>query len=194
MNVRAASAQDAAGIVGLHKASNPYGDWYRNPLQRLGRVPYEDLTPLERYFHGGFGMELSLFRRHFHELQGRGFPVIVAEEGGKIVGACELWLDEEPAPFGRYAAVMVLATGTRPNRDVERELLERAVEKARKLGYTSLDLPPRAVGGENAKGVSGGISLWETRRFDADLADVPPPEEEFATKFLAADYGELNGL
>src|SRR3989449_860593 len=62
MNVRAATEQDAAGIVALHKASNPFGDWYRNPLQRLGRGPYEDLTPFERYLHRGFAVGLPLLR------------------------------------------------------------------------------------------------------------------------------------
>src|SRR2546422_3485457 len=194
MNVRAASAQDAAGIVGLHKASNPYGDWYRNPLQRLGRVPYEDLTPLERYFHGGFGMDLSLYRRHFHELQRRGFPELVAEEGGKIVGACELWLDEEPAPFGRYAAVTTLETGSPPDRDVERDLLSRASERVRKLGYGTLDLCERPLGGAPLAEAPGFKSLWDTRTFLADLADVPPPEEGFATKFLGGEYGDLGDL
>src|SRR2546428_9982547 len=46
MNLRAATAQDAAGVVALHKSANPYGDWYRDPVQRLGRVAYEDLSPL----------------------------------------------------------------------------------------------------------------------------------------------------
>ena len=194
MNVRAATAQDAAGIVGLHKASNPHGDWYRDPLARLGRVPYEDLTPFERYLHGGFGMDLSLFRRHFHELLRRGFPVIVAEGRGKILGECEVWLDDEPPPFGRYAAVTTLESGSPPDRDVERELLARAEDKARKLGYATLDLCARSPGGEPAAEALGFAPLWDTRTFQTDLADVPAPEEEFATKFLAAEYGDLGGL
>jgi len=194
MIVRAASAQDAAGIVGLQKAANPYGDWYRNPLQRLGPASYEDLTPLERYLHGGFGMDLSLFRRHLYELERRGFPVLVAEEGGRIVGECETWLDEEPEPFGRYAEVARLASGSPLNSAVERDLITRAAERAGKLGYRALDLSPRHSGGGSVARDLGFERLWDTRTFAADVARVPRPDEEFRTKFLTGDYAALHGL
>ncbi len=194
MNVRSATAQDAAGIVALHKAANPHGDWYRNPLQRLGRVPYEELTPLERYFHGGFGMDLSLLRRHLYEHDRRGFPVFVAETSRRIVGEAEVWFDEEPAPFGRYAAVARLSTGSPPDPEVERNLLKHAVERVRKLGRGTLDLPPRDSGAETIATDLGFRPHWDTRTFSANAADVPPPDEEFSTKFLAAEYGDLRDL
>src|SRR2546425_771753 len=191
MNVRAATAQDAAGVVALHKSANPYGDWYRDPVQRLGRVAYEDLTPLERYLHGGFWMDLSLFRRHFHEYQRRGFPVLVAEERGHLVGECEVWLDEEPPPFGRYAEVAVVASGSPPNADVERDLVTRAAERARKLGYGAIDLSPGHSGGGRVAEGLGFVPLWDTRTYKAKVADVPRSEEEFTTRFLAGGFDAL---
>lgn len=194
MQVRAATAQDAAGIVALHKAANPFGDWFRNPLRRLGRVPYEDLTPLERYLHGGFGMDLSLFRRHLHEYQSRGFPILVVEEGGRIVGACEVWLDEEPLPFGRYAAIESLASGSPPNPQVERDLVERAAERVRKLGYAALDLSPGHSGGASVVKELGFERIWDTRAFTAAAVAVRKPEAEFETRYLTGDYADLRGL
>ena len=194
MNVRAATAQDAAGVVALHKSANPYGDWYRDPVQRLGPVAYEDLTPLERYLHGGFWMDLSLFRRHFHEYQRRGFPVLVAEERGHLVGECEVWLDEEPPPFGRYAEVAVVASGSPPNADVERDLVTRAAERARKLGYGAIDLSPGHSGGGRVAEGLGFVPLWDTRTYEAKVADVPRSEEEFTTRFLAGEFDALREL
>jgi len=194
MNVRAATAQDAAGIVALHKAANPYKGWYRNPFQELGRVRYEDLTSLERWMHGGSWMDLSLFRRHFHEYQRRGFPVLVAEDAGRIVGECEVWLDEEPEPFGRYAEAAMVASGSPPSPDVERDLLTWAAERVRKMGYGQLDLSPHHSGGESVAHELGFKSLWDTRTFTADPKDIQRPEEEFAARYLAGDYGDLAGL
>ncbi len=194
MNVRAATAQDAAGIVALHKAANPYKDWYRNPVQRLGRTPYEALTPMERFLHGGFWMDLSLFRRHYHEYLRRGFPVLIAEDRGKIVGECEVWLDKEPAPFGAYAEVETLASGSPPNPDVEREIIERVAERVRKIGYEALDLSPQHSGGESAAKALPFDELWDTRTFTADLDAIPKPEVEFETRFLGGDFRDLEGL
>ena len=194
MNVRAATAQDAAGIVALHKATNPYGDWYRQPFQRLGRVPYEDLTPFERWMHGGSWMDLSLFRRHLHEYQSRGFPVFVAEDSGKIVGECEVWLDEEPEPFGPYAEVEIVETGPPPDPNVEQELILRAAKKVRKTGYQAIDLSPRHSGGDSVAKDLGFRPLWDTREFTANLADIEAPEQEFETRFLTGAYGDLRSM
>lgn len=193
MNVRSATAQDAAGIVGLHRSANPFGEWYRDPFQKLGRAAYEDLTPMERYFHGGFGMDLSLFRRHLHEYQIRGFPLIVAEDGGRLVGECEVWLDQEPAPFGRLAEVSMLETGSPPKADIERELVARAAERVRKLGLHALDMSPLHGGSERV--VDQGFEpLWDTRTFDGETRAVPRPEGEFNAKYLAGDYREIGLL
>ena len=194
MIVRAATAQDIAGIVDLHKAANPYGDWYRNPFQRLGRTAYEDLTPLERFLHGGSWMDLSLCRRHVHEYQRRGFPVLVAEDRGRVVGECEVWLDEEPEPFGRYAEAEMVESGSPPNPDVERELLTRAAERVRKMGYAHFDLSPRHSGGESVATELGFKKIWDTRTLTADPKEVRRPEVEFAARYLGGDYGDLAGL
>ncbi|HKZ63969.1 MAG TPA: hypothetical protein VJ400_05965 [Thermoplasmata archaeon] len=192
MNVRAATPQDAAGIVALHKGTNPYKDWYRDPSQRLGRVPYEDLTPFERWMHGGSWMDLSLFRRHFHECQVRGFPVFVAEEEGRVVGECEVWVDEEPEPFGRYAEVEIVEAGSRP--DVEHELVQRAARKVRKMGYPAVDISPQHSGGETAAKELGFEPLWDTRAFTAETAKVENPDIEFQTRFLAGGFRDLESL
>jgi len=193
MNVRSATAQDAAGIVALHRSANPFGDWFRDPFQKLGRAPYEDLTPLERYFHGGFGMDLSLFRRHMHEYQTRGLPMLVAEDAGKIVGECEVWLGDEPAPFGRYAEVEKLKTGLPPRPAVERELVTRAADRVRKLGLHALDMSPLHGGSESVVDL-GFEPFWDTREFQGALKAVPKPAVEFDAKFLAGDYEEIGLL
>lgn len=193
MNVRAATAQDAAGIVGLHRSANPYGDWFRDPLLKLGRAPYEDLTPMERYFHGGFWMDLSLFRRHLHECQTRGFPVIVAEDAGRIVGECEVWLGEEPPPFGRFAEIAMLKSGLPPKPAVERDLVVRASEWVRRLGFHALDISPLHGGSDHVLDL-GFKPLWDTRTFDGALKDVPKPKGEFTATYIAGDYRELGPL
>lgn len=193
MLVRSATAQDATGIVALNKAANPYGDWYRNPFEKLGKTRYEDLTPLERFLHGGFWMDLSLCRRHLHEYQRRGFPVLVAEDKGRIVGECEVWLDEEPEPFGRYAEVEMIISGRPPNPEVERELLARVAERVRKMGYAAVDISYHS-GRESVLATMGFERLWDTRTFEADAKAVTKPEEEFETRYLTGGYGDLRGL
>lgn len=191
MQVRAATAQDATGIVALHRASNPFGDWYRNPFQKLGRARYEDLTPLERYLHGGFWMDLSLFRRHFHEYRRRGFPVLVAEERGRIVGDCEVWLDEEPVPFGKYAGIEMLERAPDASVDVAVELVRQAGGRVAKMGYGWLDMVPEHGGDPAVAEALSFVQLWTTRTFDAPTKSVPRPEAEFGTRYLAGEYGDL---
>lgn len=191
MQVRAATAQDASGIVALHRASNPFGEWYRNPLQKLGRTRYEDLTPLERYLHGGFWMDLSLYRRHFHEYRRRGFPVLVAEEKGRIVGDCEVWLDEEPAPFGRYAGIEMLERASETSAEVAVELVRQAGGRVSKMGYGALDMVPEHGGDPAVAEELPFAPLWTTRTFDAVTKSVPRPGAEFETRYLAGEYGDL---
>jgi len=88
----------------------------------------------------------------------------------------------------------MLESGSPPNSDVERELLQGAATRVRKRGYGALDLSPRYSGGETVAERQGFAAIWDTCTFSGDAAKVPKPKEEFTTRFLAGEYGALQGL
>jgi hypothetical protein len=189
LQVRSATVNDATAIVKLHVAENPYGGWFRNPLTRDSPCDYEDLTPFQRFLHGGDWMDDSLCRRHIHEYITRGFPIMVAEEGGKVVGECELWLANEGPPFKKYAAIeMLIADKDAGKESVERLLLEKSEERCRKTDVRNLDVDPEHGGDSLDFRRLGFEELWDTRECEIDLKEMEEPDVDFRVTPVAEDY------
>jgi GNAT superfamily N-acetyltransferase len=157
--------------------------------------PYEILTPFERFLHGGAWMDLGSCRRHLHEYASRGFPVLVAEEGGRVVGHCDVWLAEEPEPFGRYGeAEMLLVDPARGGPGAMGRLLEHAMARCRRLGLPAFDLSPKHGGGGELAEAMGFAPIWDTRTLEAPLAAVPSPDEDFETADMPPAYEAVADL
>jgi hypothetical protein len=189
LQVRSATVNDATAIVKLHVAENPFGSWFRNPITRDSPCSYEDLTPFQRLLHGGDWMDDSLCRRHIHEYITRGFPIMVAEEGRKVVGECELWLADEGPPFKKYAALeMLMASKDAGKESVERLLLEKSEERCRKMSIKNLDVGSKHGGDSLDFRRLGFKELWDTRECEIDLREMEEPDVDFKVTPVAEDY------
>lgn len=195
MQVRSATVNDAQAITDLHLADNRYGGWFRNPIRHESPCRYEDLTPFQRMLHGGDWMDVSLCRRHIHEYISRGYPILAAEEGGRVVGECELWLADEGPPFGKYTAIEMLMTHhNREQKDVEMALVGKAEERCRKLGVPSLDVSPQHGGDSLDWEDIGFIEIADTRTCDIELKSMDEPDFDFTVKAEAEDYEVVRPL
>lgn len=93
--IRPADVTDAAAISAVHCSG--VVAWRAG--DRSAR--YADLTPFQRWQHGGPWMDAGLCAGHLRRLlEGGGLPV-VAEAGGRVAAEAELHPAEEPPPFGR---------------------------------------------------------------------------------------------
>src|SRR3990172_6907432 len=109
VTVRPAVDSDIPALHGLHAAQNDFGGrWFTNPFTGGKEVSFEDLNPAQRWLHGGPWMDPQLLSLHIRRYADAGGAVLVAERAETIVGSIELWLSEEPLPFGRYLDVEML--------------------------------------------------------------------------------------
>jgi GNAT superfamily N-acetyltransferase len=136
-------------------------------------------------------MDGTLCARHLKRYADSGFPVFVAEsQGGEVVGEVEVWFDEEPAPFGRYAEVeMIVTHPDLAGFGIERRMLEFAAKKVIERGYRSLDISPEHSGGSYRLLEELGFrSIWDTRCFRASVEDIAEPKAKYRCRRISTDY------
>jgi hypothetical protein len=128
---RQATEADWPGIVESH-CTVPDKPWPRPP---------DEMTPEERTEYGGFWMSLETLRPHYRLYAERGSPILVAEDSaGRIVGALDLWLADEPEPVGRNAFVEIVEEHVEClGSGLENALIGYAANVARHLRYPTLD-------------------------------------------------------
>jgi hypothetical protein len=96
--LREAVQQDVPRLVQLHRAI-------------VGETPpAEQMNKPEAWFRlGGPWMHPYFCERHLKAYQDLGFDVwVLTRENDDLVGNIELWYDDEPEPFGRYAHMELL--------------------------------------------------------------------------------------
>ena len=184
VTVRPAAESDLKAVLEIHKAQNDFGgSWFTNPFAGGKEARWDDLTPAQRWLHGGPWMDpqlLALHVRRYAEAKG---AVLVAERDGKVVGEAELWPAEEPLPIGAYLDIEMLITQPPGDADVERALLEAAVREARSRDLRALDIAPlHAGGGKGPLSEAGFQVLLEHRTVHLEAGRRPKPPE----------YGILN--
>src|SRR2546426_7050068 len=131
VTVRAATKEDIPALVALHTSQNEFGGrWFENPFAGGKEARYEDLTPAQRWLHGGPGMDPQLLTLHLDRLHAARGVVLVAEREGAIVGSAELWPAEEPPPIGAHFDVQRLITNPAASSHIERALLHGAVRES----------------------------------------------------------------
>jgi putative acetyltransferase len=106
--------------------------------------------------HAGTDVDLSDVELHY---QARGGGFWVVEDGrGRIVGTCGLWLDPD-----EHARCELRKMYLRPEwrgRGLGRQLLETALDHARRTGRTRVEL-------ETNRAMTAAIALYESRGFRA---------------------------
>src|SRR5207249_185044 len=103
----------------------------------------------------------------------------------------ELWPAEEPLPIGGYLDAGTLAVHGRGTAEVERALLEAAVQEARGRDLRALDVAPLHAGGDGARLLKEGFSvLIEHRTVHIEGGKRPKPPA-YAVQSTAPSYTEL---
>ena len=107
------------------------------------RLPGNDSVP------GGPWAQDDWLRAHFAKYQERGFLTLLAEEGDRVVGFADLWVADEPEPFGRSLNVECIDYFREHYlAGLETILLEEAESVARAAGLPALDIGTNTSSGD----------------------------------------------
>jgi GNAT superfamily N-acetyltransferase len=107
--VRPARADDAPAVSLIHRSDIiAWKSWDADGSYRW--TPYQDLAPYQRWMNGGPWMDEGLCRRHIEHMSGGSRLALVAELDGAVCAEAEVYLGEEPPPFGRNLNLSVLYT------------------------------------------------------------------------------------
>jgi len=195
LRVRPATEADVPALVAIHSSQSDFdGKWFTNPFAGGKEARYEDLTPAQRWLHGGPGMDSQLLTLHLDRLHAARGVVLVAEREGAIVGSAELWPAEEPLPIGAYFDVERLITNPAASSDIERALLDGAVRESRGRDLRALDIAPSHAGGDFGRLQALGFSvLIEHRTVHRETGRrLKPPE--YSVQSTAPTYTDLRGF
>lgn len=107
------------------------------------RVPGNESTP------GGPWSQDDWLRAHFARYAERGFLTLLAEEEGRIVGFADLWVADEPEPFGRSLDVECIDYFRQHYlAGLETVLLQEAEKVAADAGLPALDIGTNTSSGD----------------------------------------------
>ncbi len=168
--------QDVPRLVQLHRAI--VGE----------RPPVEQIDNPEAWFRlGGPWMHEYFCERHLKAYQDLGFDVwVLTRENDSLVGNIELWYDDEPEPFGRYAHMELLEVLPEFfHDDLEEWLLDNVEARGEARGYHRFWCNPHGSGGSphlllkrgyKPMWPNGQVTLLHLCRYDV------PPHEAFPLK------------
>ncbi|WP_234394339.1 hypothetical protein [Thermococcus piezophilus] len=94
LNVRIATLEDVAGIVGVHRSG--IERWLKREDGRVEEAHYKELSVRERYLSGSPWVSIESCVVHINNLLLEGQIAVAAEVDGRIVSEAELLISEEP--------------------------------------------------------------------------------------------------
>ncbi|HLE46472.1 MAG TPA: hypothetical protein VI915_05780 [Thermoplasmata archaeon] len=198
LTVRALTEADLPALVAIQSAQNDFGGrWFTNPFAGGKEARYEDLTPAQRWLHGGPWMDPRLLALHVRRISGAGGAVRVAERDGVVAGAVELWPAEEPLPIGAYLDIGMVTTQPPDDAGTERALLESALREARRRDLRALDIAPLHAGGDPGRWTGAGFRVLlehRTVHLPADRKPTPPAYSVLHTAPALADLPDFLAL
>ena len=184
---------DISGIVWVH--CSLIDKWWKERDKGI-EASYEDLTPLERWWHGGCWLteEYALpYERWLNETVGISYVAEVEmEKGRKIVGHCDLVFSEEPSPWGMIAQLEILAIHREyQGRGIGTALVQHTMKAAKEMGY-----PHYVVfAGEGEIPFyrrQGLVALQNFCSFEIETTKVPSPVEyRNICDLYDKDYSEI---
>ncbi len=193
--VRPLGDPDLPALLEVQKRQSDFrGKWFTNPYAGGKEARWEDLTPAQRWLHGGPWMDpqlLALHVRRYGEAKG---AILVAERDGRLVGEAELWPAEEPLPLGAYLGVENLVTDPPRNAAVERALLEAAVREAGARDVRALDIAPLHAGGDPTRLSKAGFTVALEHRTVHREAGKVPEAPEHGVLSTSPSYTDLKGM
>jgi len=141
MIVRQAKLEDVKDITDIH-CSN-IDKWYKDNGDEKIEVPYEDISIYERFSHGGPWMSIDTCAVHINNMLLEGNYVLVAEEGKRVIGEIEIFIGNEPPPFGKNAHISVLFVHKEhQKKGIGTSLIEEAIQIANKCDCYTISTQP----------------------------------------------------
>lgn len=191
ITVRPAISADTSQIVEIYKSH--IETWYDNPLTKTTKTTYEKLTPLQRFLHKGWWLDVNYCKTHLERHTSRNDLVVVAEsQSGKLIGEAEVWFDTEPEPFGKYGMVKTLVEHSDyAEMGVQQALLRYIIKSFPAAGYANVDITPSRAGGSFATLRRFEFEpLWDTRILNAKVDNIKPHSGnvKFTVAEVSADY------
>jgi len=195
VTVRPATESDVPALVALHAPLNDFdGTWFTNPFAGGKQAKYADLSPAQRWLHGGPWMDPQLLALHLDRVYSVQGVVLAAERDGAIVGSAELWPAEEPLPIGSYLDVERLISAPAASSEIERALLAGAIRESRGRDLRAVDIAPLHAGGDLARLQADGFAvLIEHRTVHLEAGRHPKPPE-YSMQSTAPTSTDLKGF
>jgi len=192
VTVRPAVAADLPAVLGLHRARSDFGGrWFENPFSGGQEARVEDLTPAQRWLHGGPWMDPELLDLHVRRVAANGGAILVAERDREVVGSAELWRGDDPLPLGPYLALMALATEPEGDAEVEDALLGAATRETRSRDLRALDIAPLHAGGDLGRLEAEGFVVLRDHRTVHIRVEHRPHAPEYSVRHTAPGFADL---
>jgi len=192
VSVRPAVAADSPALLAIHHGQTDFGgQWYENPFSGGREARFEDLTPAQRWLHGGPWMDPHLLDLHVRRTAANGGAVLVAERDGRVVGSADLWRADEPLPLGPYLDVTTLVAEPQSDAEVEDALLAAATREARSRDLRSLDIAPLHAGGDATRLEAAGFAMLRDHRTAHIAAERRPTAPEYSVRHTAPGFADL---
>lgn len=186
--IRGMEPRDIKGIVEVH--CSLVESWWKDREKGL-RSSYEDLTPLERYWHGGSWLTEEFaapYEKWLNENVGKSYVAeIEADKAKRVVGHCDLVFSEEPEPWGRISQLEIIAVHREyRRRGIGSALVKHTMNVAKEIGY-----PHYVVGADESEipfYKRQGLEVFQKMYcYEIMTTDIPKPESKYG--YMEELYG-----
>ncbi|MHA1743203.1 MAG: GNAT family N-acetyltransferase [Candidatus Heimdallarchaeota archaeon] len=175
------SKETLPGLVDCERAS--VDKWFLyHSLTEKEETTYDELSPFQRWIHGGPTMDLSIATNYWQESKQETFDpndIFVAREDSTIAGFIGAFYGEEAAIPGKHAYIDLLLIRPKKRRlGIASKLLEKVEQTARRNGCDSLLVYPEELAGPSGQFyLRNGFSIWK-KRFILRLPTIAKPSFE----------------
>ena len=195
LTIREFDPKDVSGIVEVH--CSLIEKWWKNRGRRL-EAAYEDLSPLERWGHGGWWLteEFALpYEKWLNEKVGKSFVAEIEENGTRrIVGHCDLVFSKEPYPWRNLTQLEIIAIHKEyQKRSIGSALVRHTLNIATEIGY-----PHYVVFADDEEiPIYRRQGLERLQKFycnEIETSSIPAPQSEYRIKEDLSDkrYSEIS--
>ncbi len=182
--IRPATLADAPAISAVH-CSNIAGwqTWLADGSTHPAR--YADLTPYQRWLHGGPWLDAGTCADHLERLLQNGGLALVADLNGRVLAEAEMSIADEPLPYGRNMNLAVMYVHRNHQRQgLGSALLQQALALAEAEGCDTFTVAHTEAPGFYARHGLRLAERWAQFRVPAQASKIryvtePLPDESY---------------
>ena len=168
-------------------------------MKFLDEASWDELTPFERYMHGGPWLDPQTFRIHFETVKEANGDIIIAEYNDKVIGELDYVVDSDDE--STYMSILWLLTRPKYRRKgVATALMKHVISKAKELGCEKIFIEPEDVRSLNLYCKLGFRRLYDLLK--VDIQSIPKLKPEVNAEVTVrnwddtppSDFREVIGL